>query len=137
MLDYLRSKDWIPLSVRQKIRSYEKCVCELEGTLGRSATDEELAEAMGLSPEEFVKVVSQLNVATVIPLDDYMRTESSLNTVPSPQETLEKQERQKLLAKALDRLPALEETELVRHVRLDRPMEMYIDGFSNKACISL
>ena len=38
---------------------------------------------------------------------------------------------------ALDRLPALEETELVRHVRLDRPMEMYIDGFSNKACISL
>ena len=108
MLDYLRSKDWIPLSVRQKIRSYEKCVCELEGTLGRSATDEELAEAMGLSPEEFVKVVSQLNVATVIPLDDYMRTESSLNTVPSPQETLEKQERQKLLAKALDRLPERE-----------------------------
>ncbi|MBR5910115.1 MAG: sigma-70 family RNA polymerase sigma factor, partial [Schwartzia sp.] len=98
MLDYLRSKDWIPLSVRQKIRAYEKCVGELEGTLGRSATDEEIADAMGLSNEDFEKVVSQINVATVIPLDDYMRAETAINAAPSPQETIEKQERQQLLA---------------------------------------
>ena len=36
---------------------------------------------------------------------------------------------------ALDAMPAVEETELVRHVRLDRPLEMYIDGFKNKALI--
>lgn len=108
MLDYLRSKDWMPLSVRQKIRSYEKCVCELEGTLGRSATDEEIADAMGLTSDEFVKVVSQLNVSTVIPLDDYMRAETMVNSVPSPQESIEKQERQELLAKAIDRLPERE-----------------------------
>lgn len=35
----------------------------------------------------------------------------------------------------LDALPAVEETELVRHVRLDKPLEMYIDGFENKAMI--
>ena len=35
----------------------------------------------------------------------------------------------------LDALPALEETELVRHIRLDRPLEMYIDGFANKALV--
>ena len=95
MLDYLRSKDWIPLSVRQKIRAYEKCVSELEGSLGRSATDEEIADA-------------QINVATVIPLDDYMRAETAINAAPSPQETIEKQERQELLAKAIDRLPERE-----------------------------
>ena len=33
----------------------------------------------------------------------------------------------------LDALPAVEETDLVRHVRLDKPLEMYIDGFANKA----
>ena len=107
MLDYLRSKDWIPLSVRQKIRAYEKCVSELEGSLGRSATDEEIADAMGLSNEDFVKVVSQINVATVIPLDD-LRAETAINAAPSPQETIEKQERQELLAKAIDRLPERE-----------------------------
>ena len=36
---------------------------------------------------------------------------------------------------ALDKLPAVEETELVRHVRLDQPLEMYIDGYNNKALI--
>ena len=35
----------------------------------------------------------------------------------------------------LDALPAIEETELVRHVRLEKPLEMYIDGFANKALI--
>ena len=35
----------------------------------------------------------------------------------------------------LNALPAVEETEFVRHVRLERPLEMYIDGFANKAVI--
>ena len=35
----------------------------------------------------------------------------------------------------LDNLPAVEETDLVRHVRLDKPLEMYIDGFANKALV--
>jgi CheY-like chemotaxis protein len=35
----------------------------------------------------------------------------------------------------LNALPAIEETELVRHVRLDKPLEMYIDGFANKAIV--
>ena len=37
--------------------------------------------------------------------------------------------------KALDALPAVEETDLVRHVRLDRSLEMYIDGFASKALV--
>ena len=36
---------------------------------------------------------------------------------------------------ALDAMPAIEETELVRHIRLDKPLEMYIDGYNNIALI--
>ena len=36
---------------------------------------------------------------------------------------------------ALNALPAVEETDLVRHVRLSQPLEMYIDGFANKAIV--
>ena len=35
----------------------------------------------------------------------------------------------------LNALPAVAETELVRHVRLDKPLEMYIDGFKNRAIV--
>ena len=37
----------------------------------------------------------------------------------------------------LDKLPAIEETDLVRHVRLDKPLEMYVDGFQNKAIVKI
>ncbi len=37
----------------------------------------------------------------------------------------------------LNALPALEETDLVRHVRLDKPLTLFIDGFGNKACATL
>ena len=35
----------------------------------------------------------------------------------------------------LNALPAVEETEFVRHVRLEKPLEMYIDGFNNRALV--
>ena len=36
---------------------------------------------------------------------------------------------------SLDALEAIEETDLVRHIRLTHPLEMYIDGFGNKALV--
>lgn len=36
---------------------------------------------------------------------------------------------------ALDAMPAVQETDLVRHVRLSNPLEMYIDGYKNKAIV--
>lgn len=38
---------------------------------------------------------------------------------------------------ALDAMPAVEETEFVRHIRMDKPLEMYIDGFNNKALVKM
>ncbi len=40
-------------------------------------------------------------------------------------------------AEALDRLQAIEETDLVRHIRLTQPLDMYIDGFGNKGFVGL
>ena len=37
----------------------------------------------------------------------------------------------------LDAMQAVEETDLVRHIRLAKPLEMYIDGFANKALVKL
>ena len=38
---------------------------------------------------------------------------------------------------ALDAMAAIEETELVRHVRLDKPLEMYVDGFKNRGLVKI
>src|SRR5262249_28597338 len=43
ILDHLRSLDWVPRSVRQKASLIEKVSHQLEGTLGRPPTEEEIA----------------------------------------------------------------------------------------------
>lgn len=108
MLDYLRSKDWLPVAIRQKIRRYEQTVYELENRLGRPANDEELAEELGVSAKELQNLESQISVATVIPLDDYLRTDTPASGEEGPTERLEKAELRDTLAAAIDRLPEKE-----------------------------
>ncbi|WP_462332191.1 FliA/WhiG family RNA polymerase sigma factor [Schwartzia sp. (in: firmicutes)] len=108
MLDYLRSKDWVPTSVRAKIKKYENTVRELENSLGHNASDEEIADAMGITIDELNKTVSQMNVATIIPLDDYLHAETIQEDSDCPGANLEKLELQETLAKAIHRLPEKE-----------------------------
>lgn len=110
MIDYLRSKDWIPVSMRQKIRKYEQTVCKLENELGRAATDNELAEALEISIEELQVLVNQCNSATVIPLEDYLKTDAAEAVDTNPANSTELFEIKETLAKAIERLPERERT---------------------------
>ena len=105
MLDYLRSKDWISVSLRQKIRRYEQTVCRLENEFGRSATDSEVAAELDLSVEEVHTLISQCNSATIIPLEEYLKTDTEDTNPATSTEFLELKE---TLAKAIDRLPEKE-----------------------------
>ncbi len=108
MLDHLRSKDWIPVTLRQKIRKYEQTVYQLETELGRSATDEELSAAMEITVDELHVLLGQLNAATVIPLAEYLRADAIEAPEMNPAENAEYKELQETLAKAIDRLPEKE-----------------------------
>lgn len=108
MLDYLRSKDWISVSLRQKIKKYESLVGELEARLGRSASSKEIAEEMGITMEQLHELEMQLNVSTVIPLDDFVRVEKPSSNVVDYSNSVEFIELKETLAVALDRLPEKE-----------------------------
>lgn len=110
MIDYLRSKDWIPTTMRQKIRKYEQAVYRLESELGRSATDNEIATALDISMEELQILVGQCNAATVIPLEEYLKNDSPEAVDANPEDTTELLELKDVLARAIDRLPEKERT---------------------------
>lgn len=82
-MDYLRSQDWLPVNIRRRIRHYEKTVNLLEGQLGRSATDDEIASAMHISVAELNSLISQSRFAAVIPLEEYLQNESSAHSSDS------------------------------------------------------
>lgn len=108
ILDYLRSKDWMPVSLRQKIRRYEQAVNCLEAKFGRAATDREVASSMGIDIEELSHLLNQLNVATIIPLEEYIRSETAQGGMPGPSDRLEQKEIQESLAQAIEKLPEKE-----------------------------
>ena len=110
MLDHLRAKDWIPVSVRQNIKKYEKAVARLEGELGRTATDEELAAALELSIEGLHHLEGQVSAATIIPLEEYLRTDAPVSMEDGPVEHAEWTEVKETLAAAIEKLPEKERT---------------------------
>ncbi len=76
MLDELRALDWVPRSVRRKITDLERTYEGLEKKLGRPAADEEVAEAMGISLEEFHKLLDETKSVSFMDID-FLRQKST------------------------------------------------------------
>ena len=98
------AKDLISVSLRQKIRKYESAVIALEGKLGRSATDEELARELEMTVQQVHQLEQQINAATVIPLGEYMKSEAPQSTDSDPYRNAEFIELKETLTKAIDQL---------------------------------
>lgn len=72
MIDGLRAMDWVPVSVRQKSKELEKAYATLESRLGRSATDDEVAQEMGISVSDLANLVKDVASTTIISLDEFL-----------------------------------------------------------------
>ena len=70
MLDELRSLDWFPRSLRKKIHQLEEAYETVEKRVGRPASEEEVAEMLGVDVEEFYKILHQANGVSLISLED-------------------------------------------------------------------
>src|SRR5262249_22639658 len=53
MLDELRQADWLPRNVRKNLRRIEAAISTLEQRLGRPPREQELADALSVSLEEY------------------------------------------------------------------------------------
>lgn len=84
MVDGLRATDWVPRSVREKIRDIDAAQTKLERSLGRAPTDAEVAAELEMSVSELRKVYSQtahtsvVSFETVVDDEDAPRATSDL-----------------------------------------------------------
>ncbi len=70
IIDELRSLDWVPRSVRARAREVERAHAALEGKLARTPTDEEMAERLEVTTEEFQGTLLEIANSSVLALDD-------------------------------------------------------------------
>jgi RNA polymerase sigma factor for flagellar operon FliA len=76
ILDQLRSLDWVPRSVRQKSRRLERAYGEVEQRLGRSASDDEVADSLGLQIDKFHELLNQVRGISLVNLEEIRGTNS-------------------------------------------------------------
>src|SRR2546423_5450572 len=70
IIDELRSLDWVPRSVRAKAREIETTQTRLEHEFGRVPTDQEVADALEMSVDDFQESLLQISNSTVVALDE-------------------------------------------------------------------
>jgi RNA polymerase sigma factor for flagellar operon FliA len=70
ILDQLRSLDWVPRSVRQKSRRLEKAYGDVEQRLGRSASEDEVADSLGIQIDKFHDLLNQVRGISLVNLEE-------------------------------------------------------------------
>lgn len=71
MLDELRSMDWLPRSVRDNMRKIEAAITKVEQELGRQAAEADIAKHMGLSSNEYSKLLSDSTGHQLLYFEDF------------------------------------------------------------------
>jgi RNA polymerase sigma factor for flagellar operon FliA len=71
MLDEIRSMDWIPRSVHERVSLLQRTHTTLLNRLGRPPSDEEVAAEMNLSPAELDDFLVRSRGAILLSLDDF------------------------------------------------------------------
>ena len=70
IFDELRQIDWVPRSVRQKTREIEATISALEAQLGRTASDQEIAGALGMNEDTYLKTIQKISGTSILSLND-------------------------------------------------------------------
>ncbi len=113
MLDEIRKNDWAPRSVHRKARKVAEAVRQIESIKGRDARDNEVAEALEMSLDEYHTTLQAASGYLMLSFDDLGADDEAVATFMSepattPFDGLQKDAFKKSLAEAIAGLPERE-----------------------------
>ncbi len=117
IIDSIRELDWVPRSLRQKNKELERTYAEVENELGHSATDQEVANKLQISIDDFYKLLNEVNLSSLISLEEFLEQnyEGGFNLTGNckedrPEGYMEITEIREILVDAIGKLPDKEKT---------------------------
>lgn len=115
ILEMLREEDWVPRSIRERVKNLERTYLKLESSLGRPASDQEVADALGVEIDEFHTLLADTGRATLLSLDEAIVGSDGNERIHladilddagiGPLLEIEGREMRRTLGTAIDRLP--------------------------------
>ena len=120
IIDKIRSSDWLPRTLRRKIKEVKIATERLKQQIGRAPTSKEVADVLGMDEEKMLEIMSSdLSVNSIydkkgtgddsVEIIDTIEDENS----SKPEEELERSDAKRELENALKKLPERERTLLV------------------------
>lgn len=125
VIDELRGMDWASRSVRRRARQVGGAREELAARLGRVPTDSEVAEDLGMSPDELAAHQQDVSRASVLSLqgfDDGQADDLLPATTLTPEAVIERRETLAYLHDAIATLPERLRVVVVGYFFQERPM---------------
>jgi len=120
IMDSLREIDWAPRDLRRKAKQVQAAINTLRQRLGCEPAEEEIARELGIALDEYHKWLADAKSLEIQRLE-YASSDGSptdlLNLISDdetswPSYVVEKQELERILAVAIDRIPKIERTVL-------------------------
>lgn len=118
ILDGLRIMDWVSPNLRQKAKELEGAYHQLENQLGRSATDEEIAQTMGITLPQLHQLLLETGCLSLYSLDETLATGADTqlslgqqlidHSSPNPVSHAEEEEEKLILTSSIEKLPEKE-----------------------------
>jgi len=121
MLDELRSAEWAPKQLQKKISDLKSAYRRLEQRLDRPPSESEVAEELGIAPDELFKLLQDANGAVTVSLEDIehrvgQNGDGDYNiydhiqdqNADDPLSLIEKTDTKNQLERAMERLPERE-----------------------------
>lgn len=111
MMDELRTRDWLPRSVRRSARAVDSAVRQLEQQLGRAPEENEIAHHLEMPLSEYQQLLNDTNSGQLLPFEELVAdggepVSNELGSSPFEQ-LLDGQQRQTLID-AIEALPERE-----------------------------
>ncbi len=118
VIDLARRQDWVPRSVRRKARDIDQASSELFSELGRYPTDQEMADKLGVSQDQYQEDLANSSMCNVLSLDALFedREQTGRAELPDdtsggrPEDSMLRQELLETLTKAIESLRENEQT---------------------------
>lgn len=125
ILDSLRGLDWAPRQQRKRAKQIEAAICAAEQKLKRAPTEDEIAKELQLSMAEYHEWLVDIRGVNLGSLESHSGDEDGRDLLRFisdkednwPSRLLERAELERLLAAAIERMPAMEKTVLSLYYR--------------------
>lgn len=124
IIDLVREYDWMPRSMRKRAKEIETAVSDLSKEFGRSPTDHEIAEHLGITDERYNKYMADIALGKVVSLEGLInmcekatyRFEIPCNDLTrQPEMALQEKELQAFLAQSISELRQNEQIVISLH----------------------